>query len=217
MIECTNLSKTYHVKGKEIKALEQIDLTIQTGEFITLRGHSGCGKSTLLLTLGGMIRPSSGSVVVNNQDIYQLSIQKRAEYRSKEIGFIFQAFHLIPYLNVFENILSASQTFDSSLEKRANELIAQFNLETRKTHKPNELSVGERQRVALARAFLKKPTLILADEPTGNLDPQNAENVLSHLKDYQKSGATIVLVTHQNNYEKYTDRVINMSDGKIVN
>lgn len=215
MITCQDITKTYKMKDAEVNAIDQVSLEIKTGEFVALRGASGCGKSSLLLAIGGMIKPTSGTLLVNDQDIYQLNGKERAKFRGEKIGFIFQAFHLIPYLNVMENILVADIHNNKSSKDKANQLIENFHLELRKYHKPSELSTGEKQRVALARAFLNSPPIILADEPTGNLDPDNSTIVLNHLKEYQKSGATIILVTHQNNHEGYTDRTIFMEHGKI--
>lgn len=215
MITCTEISKIYPMKDTTVKAIDQVSLTIQAGEFVALRGASGCGKSSLLLTIGGMIKPTSGTVIINSQDIYAVNGKERAKFRGKNIGFIFQAFHLIPYLNVIENILVADIHNSNKSAEKAEELIEQFHLTLRKYHKPNELSTGEKQRVALARAFLNSPPIILADEPTGNLDPENSTIVLNHLKEYQNTGATIILVTHQNNHEGYTNRTILMDHGKI--
>lgn len=215
MIKCQEISKIYKMKNKEVKALDQVSIEIKKGEFVTLRGPSGCGKSSLLLTIGGMIKPTIGSTIVNETDIYQLDPKWRSKFRGETIGFIFQAFHLIPYLDVMENILSASICNGKDLQTKAHELIDKFHLNLRVSHKPSELSTGEKQRVALARAFLNSPSLILADEPTGNLDPENTTIVMNHLKEYQKSGGTIILVTHQNNNEQYSDRTIFMEAGKI--
>lgn len=217
MITCTDISKIYQMKGTIVKAIDQVSLTINAGEFVALRGASGCGKSSLLLTIGGMIKPTTGSVDINGQDIYATNGKERAKFRGQNIGFIFQAFHLIPYLNVLDNILVADIYNSKKSADKAEELIERFHLTLRKHHKPNELSTGEKQRVALARAFLNSPPIILADEPTGNLDPENSTIVLNHLKEYQSTGATIILVTHQNNHEGYTNRTIIMDHGKIKN
>lgn len=217
MITCQDITKSYLMKDKEVRALDHVSLEIKKGEFVSLRGPSGCGKSSLLLTIGGMIKPTSGSAIVVDTNLYQLNPRQRAKLRGELIGFIFQAFHLIPYLDVRENILSASICNGKDLTKKADELIEKFHLSLRINHKPSELSTGEKQRVALARAFLNSPEIILADEPTGNLDPENSTIVMNHLKEYQKGGGTIVLVTHQNNHEQYSDRTIFMEAGKIKN
>jgi len=217
MITCSDISKIYSMKNTTINAIDQVSLTINAGEFVALRGPSGCGKSSLLLTIGGMIKPTSGTVTVNEQNIYNINGKERAKFRGKNIGFIFQAFHLIPYLNVLDNILVADIHNAKNSKENAEKLIDEFHLSLRKYHKPNELSTGEKQRVALARAFLNSPPIILADEPTGNLDPENSTIVLNHLKQYQNSGGTIILVTHQNNHEGYTNRTILMEHGKIKN
>ena len=217
MIICKNLIKSYPMKDKTVIALDDVSIEIKKGEFVSLRGPSGCGKSSLLLTLGGMIKPTTGTVIVNETNLYQLNPRSRSKFRGGTIGFIFQAFHLIPYLDVKENILTASICNGKDLQKKAMELIEKFHLTLRINHKPSELSTGEKQRVALARAFLNSPSLVLADEPTGNLDPENTTIVMNHLKEYQKEGGTIVLVTHQNNNESYSDRTIFMDAGKIKN
>ena len=217
IIICQDITKKYQMKDKIVNALDHVSIEINKGEFVSLRGPSGCGKSSLLLTIGGMIKPTSGSAIVNDTNLYQLNPKQRSKYRGETIGFIFQAFHLIPYLDVMENILSASICNGKDLKDKAHELIEKFHLNLRINHKPSELSTGEKQRVALARAFLNSPSIILADEPTGNLDPENSTIVMNHLKEYQKQGATIVLVTHQNNHEQYSDRTIFMESGKIKN
>jgi len=204
------------MKDKNINALDQVSISIDSGEFVAIRGPSGCGKSSLLLSIGGMSRPTEGELIIDNTSIYKLSKNERCHYRGTNIGFIFQAFHLIPYLSVKDNILSANIHSGKYRTDQVDALMDKFNLGLRSNHKPSELSTGEKQRVALARAFLNEPSIILADEPTGNLDPQNAIIVLNHLKEFQKNGGTVVLVTHQNNAEEYSDRTINMETGKII-
>lgn len=217
MIICQNITKSYDMQTKVVNALEDVSLEIKKGEFVSLRGPSGCGKSSLLLTIGGMIKPTSGSAIVNDTNLYQLNSKQRSAFRGENIGFIFQSFHLIPYLDVMENVLTASICNGKDSKSKAFELIDKFHLSLRINHKPSELSTGEKQRVALARAFLNSPSIILADEPTGNLDPENTTIVMNHLKEYQKDGGTIVLVTHQNNHEQYSDRTVFMEAGKIKN
>ena len=168
-----------------------------------MQGSSGCGKTTLLLIAGGLLKPDSGKVLMDNRDFYTLSSEKRAQIRALRIGFVFQQFFLIPYLNVLDNILSASLGVKTKQTKeRAMELIKHFDLENRINHFPSELSTGERQRVALARAVFNKPKLILADEPTGNLDAKNAAIVVSYLKEFAKKGSAVLLVTHSTKIAK---------------
>lgn len=217
MIECKNITKKWTKNKTEVFGLNDVSLKIEEGSFIAIKGPSGCGKSSLLLTIGGMIKPDSGTLTINQEDLYSKSQNERNSFRAKNVGFIFQAFHLIPYLSVIENILSASLVNKNATKERAESLMSKFNLTNRKNHNPSELSTGEKQRVALARAFLNEPKIILADEPTGNLDPSNAEIVLSFLQEYQKkNNATIILVSHQNDADKYAQHIIRMNQASIT-
>ena len=218
MLRLENISKTYRTKDGPVNALDGINLEIKQGEFIALRGPSGCGKTTMLMTLAGMLRPTMGSVIFDGKNIYEMSIRQRANYRAQNVGFVFQMFHLVPYLNITENIMLPKAVIggDSSTH-RATELIEQFGLAGRNNHTPEQLSAGEKQRVAIARAMLNNPKMILADEPTGNLDPDNAETVLGYLSQYHKDGGTVVIVTHGNTVQKYADRTINLIAGKTDN
>ncbi|MDA1274971.1 MAG: ABC transporter ATP-binding protein [Verrucomicrobia bacterium] len=217
MIRCDQLTKVYRRGGTEVRSLDVLDLEVQEGEFVSIRGPSGCGKTTLLLALGGMLHPTSGNVIVAGEDLYRLDAKRRAQVRSETIGFVFQMFHLIPYLNVLENVLLASGTSpaDAAL-KRAKDLLTRFGMGPRLEHTPSELSAGERQRTAIARALLNKPKLVLADEPTGNLDPENTEEVFLRLSEFHKAGGTVIVVSHGSAAEKFSDRVIPMCAGKIV-
>lgn len=218
MLRLENITKTYRTKDGPVKALDAINLQIKQGEFVALRGPSGCGKTTLLMTLAGMLRPTTGSVIFDEKNIYEMSIRQRVNYRAHNVGFVFQMFHLVPYLNIIDNIMLPKAVIggDNSTQ-RATELIEQFGLTGRNNHTPEQLSAGEKQRVAIARAMLNNPKMILADEPTGNLDPDNAETVLGYLSQYRKDGGTVVIVTHGNTAQKYADRTINLLAGKTEN
>jgi ABC-type lipoprotein export system ATPase subunit len=217
MIRCEQVSKVYRSAKGEVRSLECVQLEVRSGEFVCVRGPSGCGKTTLLLTLGAMLRPTSGGVRIAGTEIYELSARERARFRAEKIGFIFQMFHLIPYLSVSDNVLLAARpTGDGDVQKRATGLLEQFGLAARQQHTPAELSAGERQRTAIARALLNQPQLILADEPTGNLDPENASDVFQHLKVFTQTGGTVVVVTHGSTAESFADRIVEMRAGRIL-
>ena len=220
MITVQQLSKSYRTKGGgTLDVFTGLDIEIGAGEFVVIRGPSGCGKTTLLLTLGGMLRPTSGRIVISGTDIYDLDARQRAEFRASSIGFVFQMFHLIPYLDVLENVLLGISNRSVSGDRdrdRAEQLIKRLGICSRKTHRPSELSAGERQRAAIARAFINKPKLILADEPTGNLDSENASEVVGHLADYRAEGGTVIMVTHGSAADQTADRIIRMENGGFV-
>ena len=216
MIEIKNLCKTYTSRGNKVAALENVSMTVKPGEFVAVQGPSGCGKTTLLLAAGALLMPSSGTVTVDGKDPYALSAENRARFRGTTIGFVFQQFHLVPYLNVEENILAASLAGPANgARARANALMAHFQLMGRARHVPSELSVGERQRVALARALLNQPKVLLADEPTGNLDGENAEIVLGHLAEFAQQGGCVLLVTHDARAGRYAARTVRMRQGRV--
>lgn len=216
MLEIQQIHKQYRKNGKIIHALEDISLQVKPGEFVVVRGPSGCGKTTLLLIAGGLLVPDQGQVWINGSDLYRLPIEQRARVRATAIGFVFQQFHLIPYLTVQENILAPSLALHSAgILSRAEELMTHFNLTDRAGHIPAELSTGERQRTALARALLNRPRLLLADEPTGNLDPENASVVMDYMGEFARSGGAVLLVTHDEVDKKYRERVIRLVSGKI--
>jgi len=217
MIKIENLTKVYKRGNQDIIALNDISFQADSSEFILVKGPSGCGKSTLLFTLGGMLKPGNGNVEVLDRDIYSLSERGRTVFRSKNIGFVFQSYYLVPYLNVMENILLAGRLPGINIsEKEALEIAGKLNLSNRLSHKPHELSVGEQQRVALTRALVTNPKVILADEPTGNLDPQNAKEVLEHLSDFHRKGGLVIMVTHGNEADSYATRQIEMKEGRII-
>ncbi len=198
MLTLTQVRKTYRPSDrKEVVALHDVELGLKPGFFAAVRGPSGCGKSTLLLTAGLLQRPDSGQVRFQDQDVYSISREERAALRRREIGFVFQQFHLIPYLSLLDNIrLADCVDPESQGAERAEALAEQLGISHRLDHTPGELSVGERQRVALARALYGNPSLILADEPTGNLDPDSAQRVLDELALFSQKGGMVLMVTH---------------------
>ena len=217
MVVLKNISKYYRKRNETVKALDEINLYVKKGEFIVVQGHSGSGKTTLLLTIGGMLHPTSGLIEVNENSIYDLTEKERAQFRAKNVGFVFQMFHLLPYLNVIENVLLPTVVDNGKNEKvEAENLLNRFGLTDRLHHKPYELSTGERQRVAMARALVNKPALILADEPTGNLDPDNAADIMSHLAGFHREGCTVIVVTHGEFANQYADRIIHLNRGILT-
>lgn len=217
MLQLKNVTKTYSGSRGVVKAVDDLSLTIENKEVAAIRGPSGCGKSTLLLTAGTLLRPTGGTVLMDDVDPYSLSANERSTFRAQHIGFVFQQFHLVPYLNVLQNILTANIPLQHPrAEQRAEELIARFGLESRIRHVPAELSVGEKQRVAMARAVFHQPSLLLADEPTGNLDPDNAAIVLEALREYASQGAAVLMVTHAPDAAGQAHRVVDMDAGRLV-
>ena len=211
-----HLSKSFPDAAEEVHAVIDVTLEIADGEFVALRGPSGCGKSTLLMAAGGLLEPSGGSVSVSGTDLYSLNQDGRARFRAENIGFVFQQFHLIPYLDVRDNILAASLATGAGDEKRAEELLGHFGLTHRARHVPAALSTGEKQRAAMARALFNSPKLILADEPTGNLDRDNAESLLEQLSAFASDGGSVLLVTHDARVEGHSDRTVEISEGRLV-
>jgi len=194
---------------KTIHALSEFSLNIEKGEFIAIQGPSGCGKTTLLLITGGLLHPDHGRVLINNEDIYNLSPERRTIFRAQNIGFVFQQYHLIPYLTVLENVQLPQLAQENNIpENEIFELIESLGLKERLQHIPAELSAGEKQRTALARALLYNPRILLADEITGNLDQGNSEIVMNCLSDYSARGGTVMLVTHEKEENKLAHRTI---------
>lgn len=214
MIEIINLTKRYSKNNKIFTALDDVNFKVEKGEFIAIVGPSGSGKSTLLHTIGGLIKPDSGKVLYNDKNIYSLNGNDADSYRREKVGFVFQQFHLVPYLTVNENIkMSGSSNYNRSdiqyyLEKCSLVLL--------QDKYPSELSVGEKQRAAFIRAIISKPEILLADEPTGNLDPDNSEIIMSLIKEFHSGGGTVLLVSHMPETALYTDRVITLREGKIM-
>jgi putative ABC transport system ATP-binding protein len=217
MVHLEEVSKIYRTPGGAVRALGGVSLGIPPGQFVAVRGPSGCGKSTLLSLIGGLASATSGRVVVAGEEIGSMSAARRSTFRARRIGFVFQTFHLLPYLKVWDNVaLAAMPSEASSARDRARQLLVRFRLDHRLEHRPAELSTGECQRVAIARALLNRPTLLLADEPTGNLDGDSAAAVLEMIGAYRRDGGTVVLVTHQDWVSQYAQRVVLLSDGKII-
>lgn len=217
MVRIDEITKTYHAGHEQVRALDGVTLEVGAGEFTAVQGPSGCGKTTLLLAVGGLLRPDSGTVSVDGEDIYALPLERRAQFRATTIGFVFQQFHLVPYLSVRDNVLAPTLAMPRpDARERAEELIERFNLSDRIVHTPGELSTGERQRVALARAMLHEPRVILADEPTGNLDERNAAVVLGALAEFADEGGTVVLVTHDGAAAAEARRIVRIDAGKLV-
>lgn len=217
ILETINLSKTYGNKESKVNALNNVNINIEKGEFVAIIGPSGSGKSTLLHLLGGLEKISSGSIKVNGKDISNLKDMELAEYRRKEVGFVFQQYNLIPVLNVEENIeLPLMLGNDDIDEIYISELIDVLGLKDRKNHLPSQLSGGQQQRVAIGRALSTKPSIILADEPTGNLDSKTTDEVMELLKkSIRKFKQTLIVITHDINIAKKADRIINIVDGTI--
>ncbi len=217
MIKLEGVSKIYHGGHGEVRALDDVSLNIDQGEFVAVRGPSGCGKSTMLALVGGLATPTSGSVAVAGLDLSSMSSTERASFRAQSVGFVFQMFHLLPYLSIVDNVvLAATGNNGKDVRSRAESLLDKFGLNDRLRHRPSQLSTGERQRVAMARALLNQPKLLLADEPTGNLDPDNANALLDLLTDFHKDGGTILLVTHDDNAAARAKRLIELSSGRLV-
>ena len=220
MITLENIEKVYRTDRIETLALSDVNITITDGEFISVMGPSGCGKSTLLNLIGLLDAPTSGTIKLDNREILGLSDKKLAKLRNKNIGFIFQSFHLINDLPVIDNVeipllyrkMSAAERKDRCLEA-----LESVNLLSRKNHRPNQLSGGQQQRVAIARAIAGKPSIILADEPTGNLDSQMGDGIMAILKRLNEDkGTIVVMVTHDRNLAKQTERTIHLFDGRQV-
>ena len=219
MIRIENLSKAYDSKGNTVLALSEVSSFIKEGEFVSIVGPSGSGKTTLLLCMGGLIHPSSGKVTVEGTSIYDLDFKKRAAFRLRNLGFVFQTFNLIPYLTALENVeipLSLAGTSDGTQSERAIQLLEKLGLGDRVNHKPRELSIGQQQRVAIARALANNPKTILADEPTGNLDPDTTNETVGYLKALNETGITVVMVTHNPGVAEYARRTLRLIDGKLM-
>jgi len=218
LLQAKELTKHYPGQnGAPVEALRSVNLEMAPGDFAAVQGSSGCGKSTLLLTVGALLQPTNGQVKIDGADPYGLSPEERAKFRAKNIGFVFQQFHLVPYLSVRDNILVPTLTSESDAgPERADALLDQLQLTHRANHPPAQLSTGERQRTALARALLNKPQLLLADEPTGNLDRKNADIVLGHLRRFADDGGAVLLVTHDPHAANKASRAIQIEDGRLV-
>ena len=217
MLEFNNVSKWFNGAQGKVTALKDVSFSVRPGELLAIRGPSGCGKTTLLLTAGGLLRPSDGQMILDGQDPYALSPEIRSRLRAETIGFVFQQFHLIPYLTVRQNIMTASLAVPlKEASEKTQKLISRFGLDDRADHVPARLSTGERQRTALARALLNEPKVILADEPTGNLDEDNAKTVFGYLSQYVSDGGCVLLVTHDARAAAHATRSLQMNQGQLV-
>jgi putative ABC transport system ATP-binding protein len=219
-IDAKNLVKQYGTGEATVKAVDGISLRIDPGEFLAIMGESGSGKSTLLSMLGGLNSPTSGMFLVDGVDVYALTSDQRADFRKKSIGFVFQSFHLLPYLTLAENVMLPLAIVDISKKKKlvaASDALARVGLPGKANRLPNQISGGEQERVAIARAIVNRPPIILADEPTGNLDRRTGAEVMKLLTTLNHQGITVIMVTHSNEYAHYAQRLIRLSDGRLVN
>jgi len=219
LIHLDGVTKVFVTDEVETHALSGIHMDIQRGEYVSISGPSGCGKSTLLAILGLLDSPSTGTYILNGKPVQSLKLSERARIRNREIGFIFQAFNLIGDLNVYENVelpLTYRGMPGAERKKKVHEALERVGMSHRIKHYPSQLSGGQQQRVAVARALAGDPSILLADEPTGNLDSQNGEQVMELLRELHRGGATICMVTHDPRYARYADRSIHLFDGRVV-
>lgn len=219
ILKTENLTKTYRIGKMEVPALRGVSLEIETGEFVAIMGPSGCGKSTLLHLLGGLLSPTTGKILIAGEDLSKVSDAQRTDIRRRKIGFVFQRFNLFPTLTAEGNLKLAEKIHSGNggNQTRRHEVLRLLKLENKMHHKPLELSGGEQQRVALARAIVNSPAIILADEPTGNLDTENSEIVLEMFRDLnEKFNQTIIMITHNPEAAAVCSRIIRMRDGVIV-
>ena len=218
ILQTKDLKKYYGSGDTQVKALDGVDLRIEQGEFVAIVGTSGSGKSTLLHMLGGLDRPTSGTVTVDGKDIFGLKDEELTIFRRRKIGFVFQAYNLVPVLSVWENIILPIQLDGNKVDTDfVGAVVATLGLEKKLRSLPNQLSGGQQQRVAIARALATKPAILLADEPTGNLDSKTSQDVLSLMKvTGQKFGQTMVMITHNEEIAQMADRIIRIEDGRIV-
>ena len=218
ILKVENLCKRYGEKDTEVVALDNVSFTVEKGEFVAIIGASGSGKSTLLHLIGGVDRPTSGKVFIDGTDIYELNADKLAIFRRRQVGLIYQFYNLIPILNVVENITLPCRLDGKEVkEERLEELLEILNLKNRKEHLPNQLSGGQQQRVSIGRAIVNYPAIVLADEPTGNLDSKASREIIDLLKmSNQKYNQTVIVITHDENIALEADRILTIDDGKIV-
>lgn len=219
LVRLEDVKKVFFTDEVETHALSGIHLEIRRGEYVSIAGPSGCGKSTLLSILGLLDSPTDGEYVLNGKPVAKLSLSDRARIRNQEIGFIFQAFNLIGDLNVYENVelpLTYRDMSSAERRKRVEEALLKVGMAHRMKHYPSQLSGGQQQRVAVARAVAGNPSVLLADEPTGNLDSTNGEAVMNLLRELHRGGATVCMVTHDPRYAKYADRTFHLFDGQVV-
>jgi len=220
ILKTEDLTKSYKVGKVDVPALRGVSISIEEGEFVAIMGPSGCGKSTLLHLMGGLLSPTSGSIIIDGEDLSKVSDATRTDIRRRKIGFVFQRFNLFPTLTAEGNLKLAEKihTRDGGSAEKRREVLGLLKLEDKMHHKPLELSGGEQQRVALARAIINSPAIILADEPTGNLDTENSKIVLEMFRELnQKFGQTLVMITHNPEAAAACSRIIQMRDGRVVN
>jgi putative ABC transport system ATP-binding protein len=215
MIVLDQVRKTYRARSGPVTGLAGVQLGLEPRQLVCIHGPSGAGKTTLLMAIGGMLRPTGGRVAVADHDLYAMTSEQRTAFRARNIGFVFQMFHLVPYLSVLDNVWLAARR-EKGARQRAIDLLEQFGMGHRVAHRPAELSAGERQRTAIARALLNRPPVVLADEPTGNLDEENGAEVFRILAAYRDQGGTVLVVTHGPEGRRHADRVLSMRDGQIV-
>jgi putative ABC transport system ATP-binding protein len=218
-IRAEDLSKQYGSGDAAVMAIHDIDFTVESGEFVSIMGESGAGKSTLLSIVGAMNPPSSGKFLVDGIDVYNLGSEKRTDFRREFIGFVFQSFHLVPYLTVVENVMLPLTTVKMSKKKKrvlAEEALDQVGLAGKEDRLPSQISGGEKERVAIARAIVNDPPVILADEPTGNLDSTTTREIMGLLQRLNREGTTILMVTHSQDCAAYAERILQVSDGRLV-
>ena len=218
VLETKDLKKYYGSGDTQVKALDGVDLTVENGEFVAIVGTSGSGKSTLLHMLGGLDRPTGGSVLVEGRDIFALKDEELTIFRRRKIGGVFQSYNLVPVLSVYDNIVLPIQLDGGRVDEAyVNQVIEALGLEQKLDRRPNQLSGGQQQRVAIARALATKPAILLADEPTGNLDSRTSQDVLSLMKTTgQKFAQTMVMITHNEEIAQLADRIVRIEDGRIV-
>jgi putative ABC transport system ATP-binding protein len=217
-IKLQNIIKTYGAGEGQVTALQGISLSIQTGEFVAIMGESGSGKSTLLSVLGVLNTPSGGSYQVNGVEVYSLKGEQQADFRRETLGFVFQSFHLIPYLSVLENVmlpLTTKRLKEKIKREMADQALARVGLASKGYRLPNQISGGEQERVAIARAVVNRPPILLADEPTGNLDTRTGREIMRLLQELNGEGMTIIMVTHSPEWARYTHRILHISDGRL--
>ncbi len=217
VLSAQDVRKRYHLGSKELSVLQGVDFDLYEGEFVALQGASGSGKSTLLQLLGGLDRVSSGSILFDGSPLFLQTAAQAAQFRGKHVGFVFQAYHLLPDLDALENVMLPAQIqSQSQLEVRAKELLDKVGLSDRMGHRPSELSGGEQQRVAIARSLINKPRIVLADEPTGNLDSTTEEEIIELLKQlHEDRQLTLLVATHDEKVAKAAQRVVCLKDGKV--
>jgi len=218
LIEIRNITKIYEMSSEKLFALDGVDLEIEKNEYVAIMGPSGSGKSTLMNIIGCLDTPTSGDYILNGKDVHEMDDDELAQIRNQEIGFVFQTFNLLPRSDALHNVelpLVYSGVSKSERIKRAEEALMNVGLSDRMKHKPNELSGGQRQRVSVARALVNNPSIILADEPTGNLDTKTGEEIMELIEELNRKGNTIIMVTHEEDIAKHAHRIVKIRDGKI--